>query len=236
VSDKLNDSSSSNNGNGSAEHGPNGKHVDGKPPNGKHLINGALHCAPFASKTEAALTGQHPNGKLPDASQSQYTVLILMGLAATREALNLERFALNVRDYPIRDNHGHQYDGEEILPGASALKTDFPLLDLRKKLRSKGFPCAISNHAGTFVCNDLYYQSLNFKQTYGTPDLVLFIHVPRAHVFARAVREKGSKRLEEFMAGRPSRARQLELLNKAIVEVMKFSVNYLEKKRQSLES
>jgi pyrrolidone-carboxylate peptidase len=157
------------------------------------------------------------------------TILILMGLAANREALNLERLALNVRDYPIKDNHGHQYDGEEVQPGPLALETDYPLHGLRKKLVSKGFPTTISNHAGTFVCNDLYYQTLAFQEKYGSPDLVLFIHVPKAHVFAQSVRELGNKRLTESLGTRPRRAKQLDLLKQSIIEVVKFSVNHLEK-------
>jgi pyroglutamyl-peptidase len=157
------------------------------------------------------------------------TILILMGLAANRDALNLERLALNVRDYPIKDNHGHQYDGEEVQPGPLALETDYPLHGLRKKLVSKGFPAIISNHAGTFVCNDLYYQTLAFQEKYGSPDLVLFIHVPKAHVFAQSVRELGNKRLTESLGTRPRRAKQLDLLKQSIIEVVKFSVNHLEK-------
>jgi pyroglutamyl-peptidase len=162
-------------------------------------------------------------------NKDRRSVLILMGLAATRESLNIERFALNVRDYAIKDNCGHHYDGEEIMPGPLALATDFPLKELRKNLLAKGFPCTISNNAGTFVCNDLYYKSLSYKQKLGTPDLVLFIHVPKANVFARSVREKGSKKLQEYSSSRLSKAKQIELLRKAVIEVMKFTVHYLQK-------
>jgi pyroglutamyl-peptidase len=157
------------------------------------------------------------------------TILILMGLAANRDALNLERLALNVRDYPIKDNHGHQYDGEEIQPGPLALETDYPLHGLRKKLISKGFPSIISNHAGTFVCNDLYYQCLAFQEEHGSPDLVLFVHVPKANVFAQSVREHGNKRLTKSLGARPRIAKQLDLLQQSIIEVIKFSVDHLEK-------
>ena len=168
-----------------------------------------------------------------EGKQKPRTILILMGLAANREVLNLERLALNVRDYPIRDNHGHQYDGEEIQPGPLALETDYPLHDLRKKLNSKGFPSIISNHCGTFVCNDIYYQSLAFREKYGSPDLVLFLHLPRMNVFAKSVREKGNKRLAQLLGARPRKSTQLTVMQEAIVEVIKFSVGYLE--RQAVE-
>ena len=171
------------------------------------------------------------SARSPRGSQSKLpTILILMGLAANRDALNLERLALNVRDYPIKDNHGHQYDGEEVQPGPLALETDYPLHGLRKKLLSKGFPSIISNHAGTFVCNDLYYQCLAFQEKYGSPDLVLFVHVPKANVFAQSVRDHGNKRLTESLGTKPRRTKQIELLKQSIVEVIKFSVEHLEKK------
>jgi pyroglutamyl-peptidase len=166
--------------------------------------------------------------RLLRSSADQKTVLILMGLAARRDVLNLERLALNVRDYPIKDNHGHRYDGERILPGPLALETQFPLHALRKKLSAKGFPCEISNHAGTYVCNDIYYQSLSFQARNGSPDLCLFIHVPRANKFAAAVREKGSKRLHGFVSKRLSKAKQIELLALSVLETIKFCTAFLE--------
>ena len=166
-----------------------------------------------------------PSGKNTGSQPKDHVVLIMMGLAALRSTLNLERLAVNVRDYPIKDNHGHQYDGEEILPGPLALKTDFPLHELRKKLKAKGFPSVISNHAGTFVCNDIYYQSLNFQIENGAPDLVLFVHVPPARVFAETVRERGKK--TRVAGKRLTKVRQIELMQESILEVIKFSVNHL---------
>ncbi|MFX4485951.1 hypothetical protein ABTA87_20610, partial [Acinetobacter baumannii] len=93
----------------------------------------------------------------------------------------------NVRDYAIKDNSGHRYDGESIEDGPLALKTEAPIYDFRKKLQSGGFPAVISNHAGTFVCNDIYYRSLFYQLKHGGPDLIVFLHVPRLAKFRKTV-------------------------------------------------
>lgn len=167
--------------------------------------------------------------KSSSKSGKQYTVLLMLGLAAVRSTLNLERLALNLRDYPIKDNHGHKYDGEEIMPGQLAVTTDYPLIELRKRLNSKGFPAHISNHCGTFVCNDVYYQSLNYRLAHGTPDLILFVHVPPARVFAQTVREEGNGKQQ--VSSRPTKAKQLEIMQAAILEVIKFTVEHLSSSR-----
>jgi pyroglutamyl-peptidase len=160
-----------------------------------------------------------------------YTVLLMLGLAAVRSTLNLERLALNLRDYPIKDNHGHKFDGEQILAdGPLAITTDYPLPELRKRLNSKGFPAHISNHCGTFVCNDVFYQSLTFRNEYGSPDLILFVHVPPARVYAQTVRDDGNGR--QKVAARPSKSKQHELMQAAILEVIKFTVEHVSQNKR----
>ena len=166
-----------------------------------------------------------------DGKAKPFTVLLMLGLAAVRSTLNLERLALNLRDYPIKDNNGHKFDGEQILEdGPLAITTSYPLPELRKRLNSKGFPAHISNHCGTFVCNDVFYQSLTFQNDNGSPDLVLFVHVPPARVYAQTVREEGNGR--QKVAARPSKAKQLEVLQAAIMEVMKFTVEHVTSKKR----
>jgi len=42
-------------------------------------------------------------------------------------------------------------------------------------MRAAGVPAASSYHAGTYLCNFVYYQSLNFV---GASRRALFVHVP----------------------------------------------------------
>lgn len=127
-------------------------------------------------------------------SKNDYSSLILVGLAGGRKRISLERFALNIRDYGIKDNNGHQYDGTEIYAGEpDALKTDLPLVEMRDALRKKNFPTEVSNFAGSFICNEVYYQGLRYKEKTGELNSVLFVHVPHAKDLAQTLVEAENK-------------------------------------------
>ncbi|MBS1956003.1 MAG: pyroglutamyl-peptidase I [Cyanobacteria bacterium SZAS-4] len=127
-------------------------------------------------------------------AKSDYSSLILVGLAGGRKRISLERFALNIRDYGIKDNSGHQYDGTEIYAGEpDALKTDLPLVEMRNALRKKNFPTEVSNFAGSFICNEVYYQGLRYKEKTGALNSVLFVHVPHAKDLAQTLVDAENK-------------------------------------------
>ncbi len=113
-------------------------------------------------------------------------ILLLSGLADKRDQISLERFALNVQEYRIPDNQGHQWQEEYILQdGPEALRTKVNLRQLSRHLQANGFACEISNHAGTFVCNEIYYRSL---QSWGSNPrfrAVLFVHLPNPGGYLR---------------------------------------------------
>ena len=105
--------------------------------------------------------------------------LVMAGMADKRESIEIERFALNCKDYRIPDNEKHQWTGEEIVEGAdTAIRSrsvDKMLLD---NLLGKGFNCRISSHAGTFVCNEVYFRALHDWQNDPRCAGVVFVHVP----------------------------------------------------------
>ncbi len=185
-------------------------------------------CTQSWAKLSRQLRQHADKNRLNGKAKRERTILLLTGLAAKRDKLSLERFALNIRDFAIKDHGGHRYTDEPIEDGPEALRTSFPLQELRRHLLSAGFPCVISNHAGTFVCNDIYYRSLFFQAEHGTPDLVLFIHIPPALVFTRTARSEGNKKIRELAKASKSRLQKIELLKLAILESIKFCVNFLE--------
>lgn len=87
----------------------------------------------------------------------------MLGLAATRKKICLEAIAVNV-DYEAGGK-----PRPIVKRGPLALATRLPLDRLLKKVRG---PVAISHHAGTFVCNHLYYHALTRKIP------CVFVHVP----------------------------------------------------------
>jgi pyroglutamyl-peptidase len=100
-----------------------------------------------------------------------------LGQAEGRSEITVERIAINVRDARIPDNRGYQPTDEPVIAGAPlAYLTGLPYRRLVRGLRDRGHPVAISNTAGTFVCNEVFFalqhlaESLNFSGG--------FIHLP----------------------------------------------------------
>ena len=110
------------------------------------------------------------SGILPD-------VIISVGQAAGRDAVTPERIAVNIRAARIPDNEGLLLDGDRIAPdGPAAYFSTLPVEAMRDAIRAADIPAAVSNTAGSFVCNDVLYSMLHRYD--GTPVRCGFIHVP----------------------------------------------------------
>ncbi|EOA8958747.1 pyroglutamyl-peptidase I [Vibrio harveyi] len=84
--------------------------------------------------------------------------VITIGQAAGRTAITPERIAINIDDFRIPDNAGNQPIDEYIIDqGPDAYFTSLPIKAILKSLQQEAIPCQISNTAGTFVCNHLFY-------------------------------------------------------------------------------
>jgi len=104
-------------------------------------------------------------------------VILCLGVAAGRKEVTPERIAVNIRDARIPDNAGNQPGGEPIDPqGDAAYFATVPVAAMTQAIREAGLPAAVSNSAGTFVCNDLMYTLL--RRYHGSDTLVGFVHVP----------------------------------------------------------
>ena len=104
-------------------------------------------------------------------------VILCIGQAGGRNAVTPERVAINMRDARIDDNAGNRPGEEPVVPGAPvAYFATVPVKAMAEAIIAAGLPGAVSNTAGTFVCNDVLYTLLHaFKDT----DVrVGFIHVP----------------------------------------------------------
>jgi len=114
---------------------------------------------------------------LTEAEQLHPDVVISVGLAGGRDAVTPERIAVNIRDARISDNQGFQPSGDRVVPeGPAAYFSTLPVEKMALAIRQVGIPAAVSNTAGTFVCNDVLYTLLHRFD--GTPVQVGFIHVP----------------------------------------------------------
>ena len=83
---------------------------------------------------------------------------ICAGQAGGRAALSLERVAINVDDARIADNTGAQpVDTPVVAGGPAAYFTSLPIKAMLARLQDEGISAEVSQTAGTFVCNHVFY-------------------------------------------------------------------------------
>ena len=101
-------------------------------------------------------------------------MLLLLGQCPDGENIRLERFAINMMDSQKADNDGYCPSEEQIYPGAPlAYRTPINIKTITHTLQDKKFPVVLSNSAGLYVCNRVYYEALHLQQN------ALFVHIPK---------------------------------------------------------
>ena len=108
----------------------------------------------------------------------QYEPVAVIALGqANRSAISIERVAINVDDFSIEDNIGTVVTDTPVIVGApSAYWSTLPIKELKSCLEEEDIPVNISNSAGTFVCNHLFY---NLQHALKDSEIRSgFIHVP----------------------------------------------------------
>ncbi|MFZ9373521.1 MAG: pyroglutamyl-peptidase I [Burkholderiaceae bacterium] len=85
-------------------------------------------------------------------------LVLCTGLAGGRPALSLERVAININDARIPDNAAAQPIDTPVVAGApAAYFSTLPIKAMRAAIEAAGVPAEISQTAGTFVCNHVFY-------------------------------------------------------------------------------
>ena len=108
--------------------------------------------------------------------------VIMLGQATARYRITPERVAINVDDYRIPDNAGNQPAGEPIIAGGPVgYLSTLPIRAITERLLRARIPAAISNTAGTYLCNRLFYSVMHLIASERLPSLAGFIHVPYMH-------------------------------------------------------
>jgi len=88
----------------------------------------------------------------------QPRLIVCTGQAAGRSAISLERVAINVNDARIRDNAGRKPIDTPVIPGApAAYFTKLPIKAMLTGLLEAGVNAEVSQTAGTFVCNHVFF-------------------------------------------------------------------------------
>jgi pyroglutamyl-peptidase len=107
----------------------------------------------------------------------QPAMVIATGLGPGRSVISFERVAINVNDARIPDNLGEQpIDTPVVADGPAAYFTTLPIKAMVKAVREAGIGASVSQTAGTFVCNQVFY--LLQHALAATAVRSGFIHVP----------------------------------------------------------
>jgi pyroglutamyl-peptidase len=104
-------------------------------------------------------------------------LVIAVGQAGGRPEISVERIAINVDDARIPDNAGRQpVDVPVVANGPAAWFTTLPIKAIVAAIRARGIKAGVSQTAGTFVCNHVFYALMHHLR--GQAVKAGFIHVP----------------------------------------------------------
>jgi len=136
---------------------------------GRHTINGLVLPCRFG----AAVTSlKHEIRRLNPA------LVVCLGQAGGRAEITPERVAINIDDARIPDNAGKQPVDQPIVPrGPAAYWSSLPIKAIVSALQARAIPAAVSQTAGTFVCNHVFYELMHaLRRRHGVRGG--FIHLP----------------------------------------------------------
>lgn len=106
-------------------------------------------------------------------------VVLSLGQAGGREGISLERLAVNLADARIADNDGFQPRDEALqAAGPAAYFSTLPLRRMEKALQEAGLPAGLSNTAGLYVCNAVFYTAARLAESLNPTPRAGFVHVP----------------------------------------------------------
>jgi pyroglutamyl-peptidase len=127
----------------------------------------------------------HANAEMAAAIRElNPSIVIAVGQAGGRCDLSVERVAINIDDAPIPDNARQQLVDQPIVAdGPAAYFSTLPVKAIVQELRAAGLPASVSQTAGTFVCNHVFYGLMHvaaarLKAGGMAPMRAGFIHIP----------------------------------------------------------
>ena len=103
--------------------------------------------------------------------------VLCVGQAGGAAAIRVERVAINVDDARIPDNAGAKPEDLPIVSGGpAAYFSTLPIKRMVRAIRESGADAEVSNSAGTYVCNHVFYCAMRAADAAGIR--AGFVHVP----------------------------------------------------------
>jgi pyroglutamyl-peptidase len=155
---------------GEVERNPSGliaRELDGEMLGGHEIVGRVL---PVSAATIAAAVREV-------LAETEPAAALLLGVAPGRPQLTIERVAVNVLDFDHPDNDGAQpVDVPIVHDGPAAYFATLPLRAVVAAWHEAGIPGAISDTAGTYLCNAAMYAALHETAEHPVP--AGFLHLP----------------------------------------------------------
>ncbi len=112
-------------------------------------------------------------------SELRPSIIVVVGQAEGRAEITPERVAINVDDFQIPDNRGAQpIDKPVVRGGPDAYWSTLPVKAMVEAMLRDGVPARVSNSAGTYVCNHVFYGLMHHLASGRAHSMGGFVHVP----------------------------------------------------------
>jgi pyroglutamyl-peptidase len=121
--------------------------------------------------------------------------LLMLGLAPTRTRVELEAVALNVDHYEKRGSN-YRWRKPILKGGPVAVRSRLPVDLIHRRLTAAGLPCGVSHHAGTFLCNHVFYLGMTLID-----GPCGFVHVPPFKALSQARLLQAIRLISHAVAG-----------------------------------
>lgn len=142
-----------------------------EPPPGLEAVAVRLRCVFGAALDELRAAVRRTGPEL----------VLCVGQAGGRPDVTLERVAVNVDDAAIPDNAGNQpVDLPVVAAGPAGYFSTLPIKACLAAVRAAGIPASVSQSAGTFVCNHVFYGLMHLLATEFPAVRGGFVHLPYA--------------------------------------------------------
>ena len=127
-------------------------------------------------------------------------LVLALGQAGGRSDFSIERIAINIDDARIADNAGARPIDQPVVNDApAAYFSTLPIKTMVAGLRAAGHPASVSQTAGTFVCNHVFFGLQH--ALHGSGVRSGFMHLPLLPARAARLAGQPSMALDEMLAG-----------------------------------
>jgi pyroglutamyl-peptidase len=106
-------------------------------------------------------------------------LIVSLGLANGQSTIRVERYGVNLADFPIPDNDGSRnVDLSLAGNGPLAVATTLPNRAIHDALLAAGIPARLSTSAGAYLCNACIYLTAGEIEARGWDARFGFLHLP----------------------------------------------------------